>query len=104
MGSHTNRCSHHSGLATWEALPVPRPWQCLGSAGATEVFRDFTGVPQAGAWFGKAESGAIFGSDLDPPTADIRADSISISGKQAVSRGYLSTLAWTTTTAEMWIW
>lgn len=60
-------------LATWEALTCTATGAVLGSAGATEVFRDFTGAPQAGAWFGKAESSKLFGADLDPPTADIRA-------------------------------
>ncbi len=60
-------------LATWEALTCTATSAVLGSAGATEVFRDFSGAPQAGAWFGKAETSAIFGADPDPATADIRA-------------------------------
>jgi hypothetical protein len=60
-------------LATWEALSCTATSAVLGSAGATEVFRDFTGATIAGAWYGKAETGALFGSDPDPATADIRA-------------------------------
>jgi PA domain len=60
-------------LATWEALTCTATSAVLGSAGATEVFRDFTGVPLAGHWLGKAEASALFGTDLDPTTADIRA-------------------------------
>jgi PA domain len=60
-------------LATWEALTCTATGAVLGSAGATEVFRDFTGVTIAGAWYGKALAAALFGSDLDPATADIRA-------------------------------
>ena len=60
-------------LATWEALTCNATSAVLGSAGATEVFRDFTGAPRASAWFGKAETSALVGADPDPATADIRA-------------------------------
>ncbi len=60
-------------LATWEALTCTATGAVLGSAGATEVFRDFTGATVAGAWFGKAEASKLSGTDLDPATADIRA-------------------------------
>lgn len=60
-------------LATWEALTCTATSAVLGSAGATEVFRDFPGAPRAGAWFGKAQTGRLLGVDPDPPTADIRA-------------------------------
>jgi hypothetical protein len=59
-------------LATWEALTCTATAAVLGSAGATEVFREFTGaVP--GHWYGKAQASSMFGADLDPATADIRA-------------------------------
>jgi len=45
----------------------------LGSAGATEVFRDAPGFPFTGSWYGKAETSALIGADQDPATADIRA-------------------------------
>jgi hypothetical protein len=59
-------------LATWEALTCTATAAVLGSAGATEVFRDFTSaIP--GRWYGKAQASKMFGADLDPATADIRA-------------------------------
>lgn len=60
-------------LATWEALTCTATGAVLGSAGATEVFKDFAGAPQPGAWFSKAEAGKLSGTDPDPTTADIRA-------------------------------
>jgi len=60
-------------LATWEALSCTATSAVLGSAGATEVFRDFTGAPVAGHWYGKALANKLNGSDLDGTTADIRA-------------------------------
>ncbi|HWH82983.1 MAG TPA: PA domain-containing protein [Burkholderiaceae bacterium] len=60
-------------LATWEALTCTASSAVLGSAGATEVFRDFAGAPRAGAWFGKAQTAKLLGVDPDPATADIRA-------------------------------
>lgn len=60
-------------LATWEALTCTPTSAVLGSAGATQVFRDFDGAPQAGAWYGKAQTGKLTGSDPDSSTADIRA-------------------------------
>ncbi|MGC4050130.1 MAG: hypothetical protein QM757_12160 [Paludibaculum sp.] len=60
-------------LATWEALACNTTGAVLGSAGATEVFRDFPGAPLAGHWYGKALTAKIFGADPDPATADIRA-------------------------------
>jgi len=60
-------------LATWEALTCTSSSAVLGSAGATEVFRDFAGAPQAGAWFGKAQTGKLTGADPDAGNADIRA-------------------------------
>jgi hypothetical protein len=60
-------------LATWEALTCTATGAVLGSAGATQVYRDFAGAPRGNAWFGKAETSAVFGTDPDPLTADIRA-------------------------------
>ena len=45
----------------------------LGSAGATEVFRDFVGAPLPGTWYPKALASTILGADPDPATADISA-------------------------------
>lgn len=60
-------------LSTWEALTCTATGAVLGSAGATEIFRDFTGAPVAGHWYGKAQTAKLFGADPDPATADIRA-------------------------------
>lgn len=60
-------------LASWTALSCTASAAVLGSAGATEIFRDFDGAPKAGAWFGKAETSTLLGEDPDPTVADIRA-------------------------------
>jgi len=60
-------------LATWEPLTCNSTSAVLGSAGATEIFYDFDGAPQAGAWYGKAQTAKLTGSDPDDTTADIRA-------------------------------
>ena len=53
-------------LATWEALTCTATGAVLGSAGATEIFRDFTGAPKPGTWFPPALTGAILGATADP--------------------------------------
>lgn len=60
-------------LSTFEPLTCTATSAVLGSAGPTEVFRDFTGAPFPGTWYNHAEGSAIFGSNLDPATAGIRA-------------------------------
>ncbi len=60
--------------AQWTALTCTATSAVLGSAGATEIFRDFTGAPQAGAWFGKAQANKLAGTDLDSATPDINAN------------------------------
>jgi hypothetical protein len=60
-------------LATWEALTCTATGAVLGSAGATSVFRDFTGAPKAGTWYGKAQTAKLLGFDPDGTTADLRA-------------------------------
>jgi hypothetical protein len=46
----------------------------LGSAGPTEVFRDFSGAPVANTWYAKALANALHGSDVDATTNDINAN------------------------------
>src|SRR3954470_19494720 len=58
-------------LATFEPLTCTATSAVLGSAGATEVFRDFTGAAFANTWYSKAETSKLFGTDPDPVTADI---------------------------------
>ena len=43
----------------------------LGSAGATQVFRDFPGAPRPGTWFNVALTEAIVGFDANPGGFDI---------------------------------
>jgi len=60
--------------ARWTALSCNATSAVLGSAGATEVFRDFTGAPVPGHWYGKSLANKLTGTDLDPATADISAN------------------------------
>src|SRR5215813_9205592 len=60
-------------LSTFEPLTCTATSAVLGSAGPTEVFRDFTGAPFPGTWYNNAHASAIFGTNLDPATAGIRA-------------------------------
>ncbi len=60
--------------AQWTALSCTATAATLGSAGATEVFRDFPGATQAGTWFGAAETSALFGATADPATPEINAN------------------------------
>ncbi|WP_395374340.1 PA domain-containing protein [Marinicella sp. W31] len=45
----------------------------LGSAGATNVFADFTNAPVANRWYSSALADSIADSDLNPGSADINA-------------------------------
>src|SRR5215468_3081861 len=60
-------------LSTFEPLTCTATSAVLGSAGPIEVFRDFTGAPFPGTWYNHATGSAIFGANLDPATAGIRA-------------------------------
>ncbi len=60
--------------AQWTALSCTASSAVLGSAGATEVFRDFAGALVPGHWYPKALTNEISGSDLDPAVADINAN------------------------------
>ncbi len=69
----------------WSALlysPVPirvdAAWTplgagVLGSAGATDYWRDFTGAPQADTWYPVALANKLYGSDLNTVESDISA-------------------------------
>ncbi len=59
--------------SSWTALTCTASSAVLGSAGATEVFRDFTNAPTANRWYGKAEANALVGADLDSTTEDLNA-------------------------------
>ncbi len=60
-------------LATFEALGCNSTSAVLGSAGATEIFSDFTGAKFPNTWYPKALANRLSGADLDPTTADIQA-------------------------------
>jgi hypothetical protein len=60
--------------ARWTALSCTATSAVLGSAGATEVFRDFPGAPQAGTWFSAAETSKLFGATADPAVPEINAN------------------------------
>ncbi len=57
----------------WAALSCTATSAVLGSAGALEVFRDFSGVPVPGHWYNKALGNKLFGAELDSTTPDISA-------------------------------
>ena len=59
--------------ATFDPLTCSATSAILGSAGPTEVFRDFSGAPVASTWFSKAEANALAGSELDAAKVDITA-------------------------------
>ena len=60
--------------AQWTALSCTATSAVLGSAGALEVFRDFSGVPVSGHWYPKALGNTFFGADLDAAMPDINAN------------------------------
>ncbi len=60
--------------AQWTALTCNSTSAVLGSAGATEVFRDFPGATQAGTWFSAAEASKLYGATADPVTPEINAN------------------------------
>ncbi len=62
-----------SVLSTFEALTCTATGAVLGSAGATEVFRDFTGVAFTGTWYPFALANKLTGTNIDPANAQIRA-------------------------------
>lgn len=60
-------------LATMEPLTCSATSAVLGSAGTTEVWRDFPGAPFSATWYCKSLANKLVGVDLDPTTPDIRA-------------------------------
>ncbi len=60
--------------ATFEALTCTATSAVLGSAGATQVFRDFAGAPFSNTWYSYALANKIFGAEAGTPgTGQIRA-------------------------------
>lgn len=60
--------------ASWTALDPG----VLGSAGAVNYLRNFTGAPQANTWYPIALANQLAGSDLDPSGVDIEANFSSV--------------------------
>jgi uncharacterized repeat protein (TIGR01451 family) len=60
--------------AVWTALTCTATSAVLGSAGVTEVWRDFINAPVGNHWYGKALANALSGRDQDSTTADISAN------------------------------
>jgi len=60
--------------AKFEALtPCSATGAVLGSAGATQVWSNFTGAPRTDTWFPIALANKLAGEDLDPEDEEIRA-------------------------------
>ncbi len=52
--------------AQFTALSCTDTSAVLGSAGATRVYRDFTGATRPGTWFAYALANKLFGTEIDP--------------------------------------
>ena len=59
--------------ATWEPLTCTSSTAVLGSAGAASIWRDFSGAPVNGTWYGAALANALTGVDLDAGSQEITA-------------------------------
>jgi hypothetical protein len=59
--------------ASWVPLSCTATGAVLGSAGATEIFRDFPGAPISNSWYPAALTNKLIGSTADPATPEIRA-------------------------------
>jgi len=60
-------------LSTFEPLSCNATSAVLGSAGPTEIFRDFPGALVPGVWYHAALTNKLYGDVADPSTAEIRA-------------------------------
>ncbi|HTD05792.1 PA domain-containing protein [Undibacterium sp.] len=60
-------------LATWEPLTCTSTSATLGSAGATNIFRDFAAAPIANSWYSGALTNKLTATDNTPGVAQIRA-------------------------------
>src|SRR6185312_7928930 len=57
--------------AQWTALTCTATSAVLGSAGAIQIFRDFTGAPFTGTWYNESLTAKLFGAEPDPATPEI---------------------------------
>lgn len=55
--------------ASFQALTCTATSAVLGSAGATRVYRDFTGAPRPATWYSYALANKLFGTEIDPSPA-----------------------------------
>lgn len=60
--------------AQFSALACTATSATLGSAGATQIFRDFTGAPVAGHWYSYALANKLAGAELGTGTPQINAN------------------------------
>ena len=60
--------------AQFSALACTATSATLGSAGATQIFRDFTGAPVAGHWYSYALANKLFGGEIAAGTPQINAN------------------------------
>lgn len=76
--------------AQMNALTCTPTSAVLGSAGATQVWRDFAGAPLASTWYSSALANSLYGADLDGgTTADISAQfNSSINGDPSCLASY----------------
>jgi hypothetical protein len=75
--------------ATFVPLTCTSSSAVLGSCGATNVWRDFTGAEFAGTWYSQALANKLYGADLDPTTADMTARfNVSLGGTGCLDGSY----------------
>src|SRR6266550_2747037 len=60
--------------AQWTALTCTASSAVLGSAGAIQIWRNFTGARFTGTWYNESLTGKIAGVDPDSATAEINAN------------------------------
>jgi len=72
-GATLNSTTPITVRATWEALTCTSTTAVLGSAGATTIWRDFSGVPFPGTWYSAALANALTGVDLQAGSQEITA-------------------------------
>jgi hypothetical protein len=82
--------------AGWSALSCTANSGTLGSAGnAGTIWKDFSGAPVAGHWYGNALANALSGSDLNMAAAEINATfNSSISSSSTGTPGCLESAHW----------
>lgn len=87
-GSQINSSVTIQILANFDPLSCTASSAVLGSAGPTEVWRDFPGAGFTGTWYHKALANSLVGTDLDPNTPDIVARFNSNLGQPGCLTGY----------------